>query len=397
MYKRQSETQYFELPPHRILNTFDSQPIGSEDTLDLEVTGGTTTVPTSALSVALNVTGVHPTEETHLTIWPAGQTMPLASNINLPAGSTRPNLVIVKVGTGDEISIYNNAGDTNVIVDVVGYFADADGALYTGIDPERILDTYTGTGTTATPFGPQEARDLDVTDSAVPAEATAVVLNITGVFPSLGTHLTVFPTGTLMPDASSLNVEPNQTNANLVIAKVGNDHSVSIYNNSGQMNVLVDVVGYFTPSQLPGGGAALIGGGTPAVDEPGLYTAITPNRILDSSTGTGGFNTPWVAGQTREIAVTGGATNVPDDAIAVVVNVTAVHPTVGTHLTLFPAGITPPDVSNLNLPTGDTRANLAIVKIGVDDEVSIYNNTGDVDVIADVVGYFVPADVDAGS
>ena len=126
--------------------------------------------------------------------------------------------------------------------------------------------------------------------------------------------------------------------------------------------------------------------------KPRKYTAITPNRILDSGTGLA-FDEPWEPGQTRDLEVTGGATNVPDDATAVVLNVTAVHPTVGTHLTVWPTGTDVPNVSNLNLPADDTRANLVVVKIGIFDQVSIYNNTGDVDVIADVVGYFT-GDVD---
>jgi len=55
-------------------------------------------------------------------VWPAGVGMPLASNLNFTAGQTVPNLVVVKLGTGGNINIFNNAGWVHVIGDVVGYF-----------------------------------------------------------------------------------------------------------------------------------------------------------------------------------------------------------------------------------------------------------------------------------
>jgi len=44
--------------------------------------------------------------------------------------------------------------------------------------------------------------------------------------------------------------------------------------------------------------------------------------------------------------------------------------------------------SNLNLPAHDIRANLAIVKIGGANQISIFNNAGNIDLVADVVGYY---------
>jgi hypothetical protein len=70
----------------------------------------------------VNLTGVFPSAGTHVTAWPAGQVMPVASNLNLPAGDVRPNLATVKIGTADNISLYNNTGTMHLVADVVGYF-----------------------------------------------------------------------------------------------------------------------------------------------------------------------------------------------------------------------------------------------------------------------------------
>ena len=62
----------------------------------------------------------------------------------------------------------------------------------------------------------------------------AVVVNVTAVQPSLTTFVTVFPTGTERPVASNLNPIAGQTRANAVIATLGEDGSISIYNRNGE-------------------------------------------------------------------------------------------------------------------------------------------------------------------
>ena len=96
-------------------------PLGQGESVDVTVTG-IGQVPTSGVTaVALNLTGITPTAPTYLTVWPAGQAKPLASNLNLAPGAIQPNLVIAKVANG-KVSVYNNAGATHIAVDVVGYF-----------------------------------------------------------------------------------------------------------------------------------------------------------------------------------------------------------------------------------------------------------------------------------
>ena len=87
----------------------------------MTVVGGSTGVPADAEAVVLNVTGVFPSQATHLTVWPAGVARPLASNVNLVPGDVRPNLVLVPVGAGGAASIFNNSGAIDVVADVVGY------------------------------------------------------------------------------------------------------------------------------------------------------------------------------------------------------------------------------------------------------------------------------------
>ena len=72
--------------------------------------------------MVLNVTSVRPAKSGYLTVWPTGSAQPLASNLNLNPGATIPNLVIAKVGTLGQVSIYNgSAASADVVVDVQGW------------------------------------------------------------------------------------------------------------------------------------------------------------------------------------------------------------------------------------------------------------------------------------
>ena len=95
--------------------------LGPGATLNLQVTGRAG-IPNSGVGTAiLNVTAVTPSANGYLTIWGTGDTRPNASNLNFTPGLIIPNLVFAKVGNGGQVSIYNGAGSTQVIADVVGW------------------------------------------------------------------------------------------------------------------------------------------------------------------------------------------------------------------------------------------------------------------------------------
>jgi hypothetical protein len=73
-------------------------------------------------AVVANVTVTNPTASGFLTAWPDGSSRPLASDLNWVAGLTIPNLVVVKLGSSGMADLFNVAGCTDAIVDVVGYY-----------------------------------------------------------------------------------------------------------------------------------------------------------------------------------------------------------------------------------------------------------------------------------
>jgi hypothetical protein len=118
---------YVPITPVRILDTRIGQgarpgPLGPHESIDLGVVGSVAAVPADALAVVMNVTVTDPDDASFLTLWPAAEGRPLASNLNWIAGRTIPNLTITRLGAGGRVSIYNDAGTTQVLADVAGYF-----------------------------------------------------------------------------------------------------------------------------------------------------------------------------------------------------------------------------------------------------------------------------------
>jgi len=217
---------------------------GDDRSLTVAGVGG---VPQDAQSVVLNITSGSPEGSGYVTAYPDGQPRPNASNLNLHPGQTRPNLTVVKVGAGGRIRLAALETDTDLMVDVFGYYGGGGGRT-TAIDPVRVVDSRTGAGTAMRTFGPGETRTVRVAGtSGVPASATAVLLNVTATDTDSWGWLGAWPSGSPQPTSSNLNWTGGRTVANMVIVGVGANGSISLYNDSGNVNVLVDVFGYVQP------------------------------------------------------------------------------------------------------------------------------------------------------
>jgi hypothetical protein len=219
------------------------------------------------------------------------------------------------------------------------------------------------------------ARDVTVTGGAttVPNGADSVVLNVTVTGGTTGSFLTIWPDGEAQPTASSINFSAGQTIPNAVTTKVGAGGDIRIFNGAGSVNVIVDVVGYFDQ-----------GSGAPFRPLP------APVRIQDSrsSSQVGAYNTPWPADFARNVQVTGPLADVPGTAVAALLNVTAVAPSTGGYLTVFPTGAAQPVASSLNWAAGQTIPNAVTAKIGTGGQIRAYNAAGTVHVLMDVSGYY---------
>jgi hypothetical protein len=381
---------YHPLAPSRILDTRTGAggvpvaPIGPNSTLTVQVTGRGGVPSTGVGAVVLNVTVTDTSSPSYLTVYPAEDPRPTASNLNWMAGQTTPNLVQVAIRDSGQLTIYNAGGWANVIFDIAGYVPLSTGApgpdgFYNPLVPARLLDTRNGIG----PLPGGSTLNLQVTGrGGVPATGVAaVVLNVTVTAPTTAGHLTVFPAGTALPLASNLNFVAGQTVPNRVIVKLGTGGQVAFNNSGGSVQIVADVSGWFTDGSIPGATG-------------GVFTGVTPVRILDTRSGIGGFSSPVGPGGTIAMSVAGWGgvplmtSTSPVPPSAVVLNVTVTNPATAGYLTLFPDGAAQPATSDLNFLGGQTIPNLVVVRLGANGKLDIFNAAGTTDVIADVVGWY---------
>ena len=377
---------FVPVSPVRVLDTRSGVGTGGlkakvgQNVIALDVSGITGNPSVQPTAVVLNVTVVAPTKNTYVEVYPNGDAAPGTSNLNVPGGGLVANQVTVQVGVDGMVDFYNADGQTDIVADLAGYYTlDEAASNYVPDGPHRILDTRHGIGGITGPIGADKSVSLQVTGvQGVPATGvTAVVLNVTAIDPSRTTYLTVYPDGTSVPVASSLNVGGGGTQPNLVTVQVGAGGKVDFFNDLGDVQVAADLAGYYTDTSAQTGG---------------VFQSAGPTRIMDTRVGTGGITGPIGPGKSVSLKVAG-LNGVPSSgATAVVLNVTAISPTSTSYLTVYPNGESTPATSNLNFTAGQTIPNLVIVPIGANGDVNFFNDLGDVQVAVDLFGYF-----DAGS
>lgn len=223
-------------------------------TLPVQVSG-IAGVPSGATAAVLNVTVTNTSSAGYLTVWPAGQPQPVASNVNWSPGATVANRVIVPLGSAGVVDVFNSAGSTDVIVDIGGYYGST-GLMFTPSAPTRICDTRPGdpsglSGAAAQCNGKTLAAGSTLGVAVggvggVPAGAAALVANVTVADTTSGGYLTVWPSGQSRPTASDINWSPGKVVPNLVVVKIGSGGSISVFNSNGSTDVIVDVAGWYS-------------------------------------------------------------------------------------------------------------------------------------------------------
>lgn len=121
----------------------------------------------------------------------------------------------------------------------------------TTITPVRIVDTRPGAGSLGGAKVPWEALETRTVEAAglgsIPTDAVGVVVNVTALNATTSdTFLTLFPTGSVMPNASTLNPPLGEVAFNAATVLLGPDGTFEVYNYSGTVDVIVDVTAYLT-------------------------------------------------------------------------------------------------------------------------------------------------------
>ena len=212
--------------------------------------------------VILNVTATGPTAATFISVQPENFTgFPTTSSLNLFAGQTKANLVMIPVGADGSIRMFNEKGSVHLIADVVGYFRtgvndETRAGRVVPLDrPFRVLDTRQAVfGAAKLGSGQEETWAFKDFVSSVKVagvwvgEQDAVIMNLTATdltfpFPSArqDSYLTLHPAGGSLPQSSNLNFLPGQSVPNLAVARLADDNRLAAYNDNGFVHYIGDV------------------------------------------------------------------------------------------------------------------------------------------------------------
>ena len=342
--------------------------------LELDVTGrGGSGADASAVS--LNLTATETGGAGFATVYPCGSPRPAASTINYGPGATIANGIIAKVGAGGKVCIYTHAR-AHLIVDIDGFFPAA--SEYRALTPARLLDTRAGQTTIdgrdvgGGARGSGSIYELDVTGrGGTASNAAAVIVNLTATETAAPGFATVFPCGSALPGASTINYGRGTTIANSVVTKVGSGGKVCVYTHA-RSHFVVDVTGYF-----------------PAGSD---YRPLRPARLLDTRPGSATVDGRSAGSGVREagsvleldVAGRGGAGT---GASAVSLNVTATETGGAGFATVYPCGSSRPAASTISYGPGATIANGILAKVGSGGKVCIFTHAR-AHLIVDVNGFF---------
>ena len=364
------------LTPSRLLDTRSglgatTGPLHDGQTVRLPV-AGVAGVASTASAVLVNITVTDATSPGFVTAYASGGATPATSNGNFTVGRASANLALVPVGSDGAIALsVRLTGTVQLVVDVQSYIAGGvvtDAGAVVPVTPTRLWDTREHAVLSS-----GETLPLHVAGVAgVPADATAVFVNVTVTQPQAYGYLTVFPAGEAVPATSNLNFVPGLTAPNLALVKVGKNESISIQNGSpGAAHVVVDIQGYITA-------------GTPTT--AGAVIPISPVRIVDTRLGLGAKG-PVSSGTAVVVTVTGAS--VPTTSQGVFMNLTVTDPKSSGWLAAYPTQATLPLVSNVNFVGGQTVPNLATVGL-TNGQATLHNGSGGtVQMVADVFAYIL--------
>jgi hypothetical protein len=254
-FTRSAASGYTPLTPDRLLDTRSgigapTAQVAPGGSVDLTIAGADSgALPTSGITaVALHLTTTDTSGTGLITASPDG-TASSTSNLNYTPKSTVANTVIVQVGPDGKVQLTNSgtlASPVDLIADVTGYYSTSSTGAYVPVTPTRLLDTRNSAplGKTGTVTVNPSAIDTDI-----PADALAYAFNTTVTGPVGTGFITAYPTGTAVPNVSTVNYTPGQTIANLAQSSAGNGGQVTFANEGTEastVQLIVDVFGYYS-------------------------------------------------------------------------------------------------------------------------------------------------------
>ena len=241
-------TRVLDTRPISLIGYSGAKPAAAETVVaNVLVAGGPAAANISA--VVLNVTATEATADGFVQVFPGG-VRGLTSSLNLEAGQTAPNLVIVPISATGTVSIFTQSG-THLLADVMGYFTSAAASadttgLFVPLSPERIADSRPTSRIDGSDFTGAAGQTMTIFIGGLPFfELGAVILNVTATESAAVGFVQVGPN--LVPGQhSNLNLgRVGQTVPNAVLVPVNEVNELDFYTQNGTQ-LIADIFGWFT-------------------------------------------------------------------------------------------------------------------------------------------------------
>lgn len=400
--------QFFPLGhPVRLLDTRAGQ-VGC-DAPGAPIAGGTSrtqtarrtcdglTIPANAKAITGNITTVQ-SGGGFLTLFPSDAAQPTVANSNYGPNEILNNVFTVGLGNADGAFKIFVTSNTDVVIDVTGYYAPpptsgAGGLFFHPLPhPIRLLETRVGQTGCTTPGAPlagntetsQQAR-VTCDGVTVPATALAIVGNATTVNPGGAGpgFLTLFPANATRPLAASSNYDPGEVmNAPFTVG-LSSGGQFKIFT-TATTDLVVDMLGYYSTDATDVNGTGL------------LFNPLAhPVRLLETRPGFTGCTTHSslpIGGNTENLQPVRGVCDgvtIANNALAIVGNATVVNSN-GGFLTFWPSDAVRPLVATSNFLPGQVFNRHFTVGLGASDGRFKIFSQFTTDLIIDVSGFFAP-------
>lgn len=331
-------------------------------------------LPADTTAVALNVNGLSATAQTDIEVFadlPTG-----AATLPMIPQSGRSVMVMATLHPRDKVvRIRNEAGDTHVVVDLVGYFANA-GSTYFPV--QRAIRLNQPAPTLAA--GEANARTLQVRGvSGIPTNATAVAVTVTTTAATDATHIRLYARN--WPSTWVYGTASGESLTYTYVVPIGDDGAIRIGNEVGTVDTTVDVTGWF-------------GAGSGARYVPLRYTT----TALSTATGTSTAKKAFEAKETREIRLAGWP-RIPYNATGVAMALSAPRADSRSQVASWPQEYGWSGASALSVEAAEVTCspepgwapatNAVITPLGPSGVVKLRNYSSSVDTAVSVSGYFV--------
>ena len=231
------ESRLVPQAPVRLMDTRGGVELDAGKVREVQVTGAGF-APESATAAVLNVVAVGPDDGGFLTLFPCGETVPIASNVNYTAGSASANHAFVKLSATGTVCVFSYSA-TDIVIDLNASFTTEGDVRLVPTIPVRVLDTRDGLKLAA-----GSTIELDLGGAEGVLGAPAFALNVTATQPEASGYMTVFPCADGKPLTSSLNTDSGRTIANHATAMADADGKVCLFTFVAT-HLIVDVEGIY--------------------------------------------------------------------------------------------------------------------------------------------------------